>query len=700
MTEILFARLDDVDASAANAASEAAALSAAAAAQSAQQAADVVADIAADVAAAEAAAAAAAISETNAATSASTASSAATSATGSASAAAGSATAASGSASAAATSASAASTSATNAGNSATAAAGSASTASTAATNAGNSATAAAGSASTASTAATNAGNSATAAAGSASAAATSATNAGNSATAAAGSAADALDSANDAAAIAATIGSLDSLTDVVITSPTNGQALIYDSSLSIWKNGAGGGGGTGTVTSVDITAPAAGITASGGPVTTSGAITLALANDLAAVEGLSGTGFSARTAVDTWAIRSLVAPAAGFTITNPAGVAGNPTFALSDDLAGLEGVGTTGILVRTGTNTYATRVLSAPASGFSINQSGGIGSNPTFILNDDLAAVEGLAATGIVRRTGTSVWSAGTAVANSELATMPTMTFKANLSGGTAVPTDTTLAQVQTALGTRERLLADRTYYVRTDGSDSNNGLTNTSGGAFLTIAWAYAVVLTLDLGGFNVTIKVADGTYTGANQFNVAPLGGILTIEGNTTTPANCIISTTNAHCFFVAFAGNMVIKGFKVQSVTSGCGILASNSARVDVSNMDFGTCASAHIQAQFYSNISIQTNYTISGGATRHFNITGSGFCTSSNLTVTLTGTPAFTIFAYCDRQSFHSSAGMTFSGSATGQRYNVQTNGIILTGGTATYFPGNTSGTNATQGQYL
>ena len=38
-----------------------------------------------------------------------------------------------------------------------------------------------------------------------------------------------------------------------------------------------------------------------------------------------------------------------------------------------------------------------------------------------------------------------------------------------------------------REMLTANRTYYVRTDGSDSNDGLANTSGGAFLTIAEGY---------------------------------------------------------------------------------------------------------------------------------------------------------------------------------------------------------------------
>ncbi len=62
-----------------------------------------------------------------------------------------------------------------------------------------------------------------------------------------------------------------------------------------------------GTVTSVGITPPAAGIGVSGSPVTTSGSITLSLANDLAALEGLSGTGFARRTGTDTWTLDAAI---------------------------------------------------------------------------------------------------------------------------------------------------------------------------------------------------------------------------------------------------------------------------------------------------------------------------------------------------------------------------------------------------------
>jgi hypothetical protein len=94
--------------------------------------------------------------------------------------------------------------------------------------------------------------------------------------------------------------------------------------------------------------------------------------------------GILVETAADTFTKRSLVAPAAGITITNPAGVAGNPTFALADDLAAVEGLTTTGYAVRTGSSTWTTRVINGVTGKIVVTNGDGVASNTDI----DLATV------------------------------------------------------------------------------------------------------------------------------------------------------------------------------------------------------------------------------------------------------------------------------------------------------------------------
>ena len=153
------------------------------------------------------------------------------------------------------------------------------------------------------------------------------------------------------------------------------------------------------------MTAPVAGMTITN-PDGVSGSPTFTLANDLAALESLSTTGFAVRTGADAWAQRALTQPAAGLAITNPDGVAGSPTFALANDLAALESLSTTGFAVRTGADSWAQRSLTQPTAGFTVSNADGSAGNPTFALANDLAALEGLSSTGIAVRTGSDAWT------------------------------------------------------------------------------------------------------------------------------------------------------------------------------------------------------------------------------------------------------------------------------------------------------
>jgi hypothetical protein len=239
---------------------------------------------------------------------------------------------------------------------------------------------------------------------------------------------------------------------------------------------------------------------------------------------------------------------------------------------------------------------------------------------------------------------------------------------------------------GVRELLTTNRTYYVRTDGSDSNNGLSNSAGGAFLTIQKAANVIGALDASIYNVTISIGAGTFSEDVKLPAVLGSGVYTLTGAG------VASTTIKSIEFLP-RSTWKYNNVKLSGGVSLIILGAFSNVRAD-GPTEYGTATDDHIRmVDAMASWIAESNYTISGGAARHWRIDDGGMIFVYGRTVTLTGTPNFSDrFARAVYGSKIIAGSMTFSGSATGSRYVVSTNGTIGTdGGGANYLPGNAAG---------
>lgn len=260
-------------------------------------------------------------------------------------------------------------------------------------------------------------------------------------------------------------------------------------------------------------------------------------------------------------------------------------------------------------------------------------------------------------------------------------------------------LAVEAVATAAREKLTANRTYYVRGDGNNGNDGLTNSAGGALLTLAAAWAKYLALDCNGFQVTIQAGNFTFSAGLATALFNPTGTVQILGDITTPANCVISAIGAFQFFAP--GTVTVRGFK--HTGTGVTIYARDGATVNHGNIEFaGTNLTAHVWVDRGGTVVRTQSCTIAAGGASHVRTQDGGIWQDIQITDTLANTPAFSIgFAYCLGVGVQTWYLPVFNGTgATGPRFSVASNGNINTYGQATTFlPGSTAGTEATGGRY-
>jgi hypothetical protein len=245
----------------------------------------------------------------------------------------------------------------------------------------------------------------------------------------------------------------------------------------------------------------------------------------------------------------------------------------------------------------------------------------------------------------------------------------------GVAISTDGTMASnsdfkvpTEKAVRTyvREKLTAARTYYFRTDGSDSNTGLVNSVGGAFLTAQKAYDTITSgLDLGGQTVTILagVASQTFS-AGLAITQPWtgGGSIVLDGASGTisaTSTCINNTC-------VLPGTLTVQNLTLAS-SGGAGILMQAPGNIIVgSGVTFGatSAASYHMGALVAGALIKCTSqsYGITGGAQIHIGGVAGGQVQTAADTVTITGKVTCSYFAYADRVGFINANANTYKGS--------------------------------------
>lgn len=267
-------------------------------------------------------------------------------------------------------------------------------------------------------------------------------------------------------------------------------------------------------------------------------------------------------------------------------------------------------------------------------------------------------------------------------------------------------------ANNTRQRLTGPLTLYVNgTTGNDTNNGLTPSTAFATLQAAWNF-IMARLDVGGQQITVQIADGSYGPLTCAGVpvgAAGGSGVSFVGDQVSPTSVVVSAANGIAIYATLGANISLQGIHIQAGgtggdynASGTGLVTNAGGSILFGNVDFGTCSTWHMSALGAGSISSGGQpYSISGNAPAHATsaYSGGGLGLVGS-TVTLYNTPTWSD-AFCVAESCGSMNmwNMHFNGGAHGKRYRASSNGIIScgVGNPNAYFPGDVNGTVDTGG---
>jgi len=232
-------------------------------------------------------------------------------------------------------------------------------------------------------------------------------------------------------------------------------------------------------------------------------------------------------------------------------------------------------------------------------------------------------------------------------------------------------------------------TLYVRADGSNSNSGLVDSAGGAFLTLEYAVGEALRFYDGA---EVHVGPGSFD--NAFGSAP--GKVSIIG-----AGIGLTTIKA---VLAQPGQQIsVSDCRITTV-SGTGLDAYGAGAVlSAYGIDLGACNYSHVRASAGGVVDI-SDYVVSGGGGAHIRAESFGRVVCGGVATLAANIALADAWAVCDGLGYINFDGGSIDldgHTVTGKRYDIQACSVCNTyGGGASFLPGSVAGTTASGGQYL
>lgn len=264
-------------------------------------------------------------------------------------------------------------------------------------------------------------------------------------------------------------------------------------------------------------------------------------------------------------------------------------------------------------------------------------------------------------------------------------------------------------ALGEVPRILASPVLYVRTDGSDNNDGSANNTANAVASLSRALAIASKLYLTGSGITIQLGvAGTY----QLPAAlpQLSGTVTIQGSTSAQSTYILSNSaigaGAGNAIEAIAQTVNLVGLTLSNSGTGSNTATSSAnGTLTLRNVTVQAVA-GNTGGLIYTSggvIQIQGGCVATSGANSLFGCRGGNLSLASGATFSVVGTPTFAlaVAAVADVGVITMRPGASISGTSNAPSYLSDTNSVIRTsGGGANFFKGSSAGSVANGGIYL